>query len=567
MGADMAVHQRSNDWESGVKYAEDESSLSTFLKAALVQLARVGLMTVHTCCSPTTRGDLALTQQLADQALVTACYWLVGFPLATQAWWPTTPADWDMAVHAWGAVLLASGVLATAAAGRAHLLGLLAVTAVYAGLVQPVLSRWVVPTRDRGAAVLAHASGGALALAAELALGRRLAGVHELDARWGFPGHSVVAVSTAYLLVAVGSAALGLPVPGNAEPGLNTAALVAGGTALAASSAALVELMVVVVSRAQLDYWALLGVLQAAIAGVVTASSCADLYIPAVSRHTYMHFTGLQNLLTLPGAVVAERLACPPLTKANQIQSPSRTPRFSQIRIVPDDAAGRRVFSETSHFPHPCIPTLLHYHLISHSSALKISLLRATQISQPMREMKVNMEQHRNEGAGETGDPRENPPIKGIVRHDPHMRKSGDPAGIALVAGERANRSATEAPVPLKPLLLFLLGRATGAERLDCSPPIKVDRVHFPAGSLREVGIVLDDAAGLWVFSGMSRIPCPFIPALLRAHFASPSSALNTSLLRAAHISSLTPTLDTFQQRIDTFHITLINLTKSIFVN
>ncbi|KAJ8894515.1 hypothetical protein PR048_007169 [Dryococelus australis] len=35
------------------------------------------------------------------------------------------------------------------------------------------------------------------------------------------------------------------------------------------------------------------------------------------------------------------------------------------------------------------------------------------------------MEQHRNEGAGKTEDPPENPPTNGIVRHDSHMRKSG----------------------------------------------------------------------------------------------------------------------------------------------
>ncbi|KAJ8871030.1 hypothetical protein PR048_027333 [Dryococelus australis] len=47
-----------------------------------------------------------------------------------------------------------------------------------------------------------------------------------------------------------------------------------------------------------------------------------------------------------------------------------------------------------------------------------------------MRLIEVNMERHRNEGAEETGDPRENPPTNGIVRHDSHLRKSGDPGGI-----------------------------------------------------------------------------------------------------------------------------------------
>ncbi|KAJ8874028.1 hypothetical protein PR048_024868 [Dryococelus australis] len=36
------------------------------------------------------------------------------------------------------------------------------------------------------------------------------------------------------------------------------------------------------------------------------------------------------------------------------------TPGFSHVEIVPDDAAGRRVFSGISHLPRPFIPTLLH---------------------------------------------------------------------------------------------------------------------------------------------------------------------------------------------------------------
>ncbi|KAJ8875333.1 hypothetical protein PR048_023228 [Dryococelus australis] len=52
----------------------------------------------------------------------------------------------------------------------------------------------------------------------------------------------------------------------------------------------------------------------------------------------------------------------------------------------------------------------------------------------PMRVIEVRMVQCRNERVVETGDPRENPPTNGIVRHKSHMRKSG------------ANRSATVAP-------------------------------------------------------------------------------------------------------------------------
>ncbi|KAJ8880586.1 hypothetical protein PR048_017056 [Dryococelus australis] len=48
--------------------------------------------------------------------------------------------------------------------------------------------------------------------------------------------------------------------------------------------------------------------------------------------------------------------------------------RFSHVGIVPDDAAGRQVISEISHFPRPFIPALLHAHLASPTSALKISI-------------------------------------------------------------------------------------------------------------------------------------------------------------------------------------------------
>ncbi|KAJ8874937.1 hypothetical protein PR048_022827 [Dryococelus australis] len=55
-------------------------------------------------------------------------------------------------------------------------------------------------------------------------------------------------------------------------------------------------------------------------------------------------------------------LDCSPPTKANRVQSPAQSPRVSQVEIVPDDAAGRRVFSGISRFPRLCIPVLLLSH-------------------------------------------------------------------------------------------------------------------------------------------------------------------------------------------------------------
>ncbi|KAJ8881218.1 hypothetical protein PR048_017692 [Dryococelus australis] len=49
--------------------------------------------------------------------------------------------------------------------------------------------------------------------------------------------------------------------------------------------------------------------------------------------------------------------------------------------------------------------------------------------------------------------------------------------------------------------------------------------------------IVQDNAAGRWVFSRISRFPHPCIPALLRSHLASISSALKTLILSLPHLS------------------------------
>ncbi|KAJ8893079.1 hypothetical protein PR048_005662 [Dryococelus australis] len=56
-------------------------------------------------------------------------------------------------------------------------------------------------------------------------------------------------------------------------------------------------------------------------------------------------------------------------------------PGFSHVKIMQDDAAGRWVFLGVTHFAHRCILTPLQTRLTSLSSAHKISMLRAAQIS------------------------------------------------------------------------------------------------------------------------------------------------------------------------------------------
>ncbi|KAJ8898431.1 hypothetical protein PR048_003791 [Dryococelus australis] len=171
-----------------------------------------------------------------------------------------------------------------------------------------------------------------------------------------------------------------------------------------------------------------------------------------------------------------------------------------------------------------------------------------------MRVIEASMEQHRNERAGETGDPRENPPTSGIVRHDSPMRISGKnrvPLGIdgnRTRDGPRERRKSSSCDVPIsvrklarvrassnncfrtelsKVVTDFTLLRQTlfktilqrqqltanypnttvtppkrrgaaVAERLACSPPTKANPVRSPAGSLpdsRTWGIMPDWSA------------------------------------------------------------------------
>ncbi|KAJ8871050.1 hypothetical protein PR048_027354 [Dryococelus australis] len=102
--------------------------------------------------------------------------------------------------------------------------------------------------------------------------------------------------------------------------------------------------------------------------------------------------------------------------------------KFSYVGFVPDDAAGRRVFSGVSRFPRPCIPALLHYHRISHSSAPKTSIgkrthrFRALRIAATEHLMKVIMSplsHPRCRGAKASSDKRA--PEANFAKILPHM--------------------------------------------------------------------------------------------------------------------------------------------------
>ncbi|KAJ8866088.1 hypothetical protein PR048_033612, partial [Dryococelus australis] len=166
------------------------------------------------------------------------------------------------------------------------------------------------------------------------------------------------------------------------------------------------------------------------------------------------------------------------------------TPGFSHVGIVLDGAACRWVFSGHSRFPRPCIPAPLHPRdgVMScpgmtgiYGSQLESPSLGEYCLAQGQRNMgwRLLSSGHRKEKVTEIAN-------STLASHQ------GEPGSIP--------------------------GRATG---------------------FSQVGIAPDDTAGRRVYSGIPRFPPPLHYGAAPYSLQSPSSALKTSLLRTAPISSL----------------------------
>ncbi|KAJ8898099.1 hypothetical protein PR048_003459 [Dryococelus australis] len=159
------------------------------------------------------------------------------------------------------------------------------------------------------------------------------------------------------------------------------------------------------------------------------------------------------KLLGARGGVMVRILACH-LGEPGSILG-GVAPGFSHLGIVPYDAAGRWVYLGDLPFPGPFLSgdvpytprfTLVGSQDFDAESRPNLSTEHGIVILSSRGPKRFYTR------AGETGDPRENPQTNGIAHHDFHLRKSGDAAGdltqLALVGGERANRSATVPPPP-----------------------------------------------------------------------------------------------------------------------
>ncbi|KAJ8878397.1 hypothetical protein PR048_018975 [Dryococelus australis] len=212
-------------------------------------------------------------------------------------------------------------------------------------------------------------------------------------------------------------------------------------------------------------------------------------------------------------------------------------PGFSYVGIVLDDVACRRVFSGYSRFPRPCIPACPvmtgTYGSQLESPSLGMGLPR---LGPPPPHSSENEAAPECKGEGNGRSPR-NPPASGIVWYHSYLRRSGsDPVGdrhwFAVV-------SVLKTDLIIKDYVLFdSFALNTLQNKNGCEQYIYVPLRECKLPTSR--GAVGRECGRLWVripgFLGDLPFIRPFIPALSQ----SPSSALKTSLLRAAQISSLT---------------------------
>ncbi|KAJ8876036.1 hypothetical protein PR048_023944 [Dryococelus australis] len=124
-------------------------------------------------------------------------------------------------------------------------------------------------------------------------------------------------------------------------------------------------------------------------------------------------------------------------------------------------------------------------------------------------------------------------------RDNQQMARSSLAAWLPSVFGAPRGAGAIRATLPRASMFRGPRWRSGQTTRL---PPMRT-RCSIPgrvAPGFSYVGIVLDYVVGRRVFSGIFRYSLPCIPVLPHTRLASSSYALNTSMLRAAHISVLT---------------------------
>ncbi|KAJ8870076.1 hypothetical protein PR048_029087 [Dryococelus australis] len=181
---------------------------------------------------------------------------------------------------------------------------------------------------------------------------------------------------------------------------------------------------------------------------------------------------------------------------------PGRVTGFSHVLIVPDNVVGRRVFGDLPFSPVPSFRCC--------SILTSIALIGSQDLAGFNRRAVENTEEKMS-----------------LVPRTPAAHAS---KMASLTSNARAVASARGDPRSSSAVTLQFLYTFSGITWADYSPPSKSNRVRFPARSLPgfpDVGTVPNDASGRRVSSGISRVLCTCIAALLHTHTASQISPLH----------------------------------------
>ncbi|KAJ8879246.1 hypothetical protein PR048_019852 [Dryococelus australis] len=224
-------------------------------------------------------------------------------------------------------------------------------------------------------------------------------------------------------------------------------------------------------------------------------------------------------------------------------------PGFSHVGIVPNDVAGRRVFSGISHFPRTCIPIVFNSHLNSPASALKTSTAGCN-IMKWLRSVAVSSFAAVLWAVGES--------LGGCMTHSKALPTPYTaPTSVhrdcpPWRASKRVPKlSYTNQALCLQVNVCASLGNRKCHSRTLAQPIEEEDSFQDTAYPISDSAftpasvdpsVAGNGAAGrcCWSAGFLRNLPfIPCIPALRHTHLASSSSALKTSLLRAAQISPL----------------------------
>ncbi|KAJ8887478.1 hypothetical protein PR048_013693 [Dryococelus australis] len=222
-----------------------------------------------------------------------------------------------------------------------------------------------------------------------------------------------------------------------------------------------------------------------------------------------------QDSSSVRGTAVAELLDCSPSTKMEPGSILSWvTSRFLQVGIVPYDAASWRPFDSGAA---PFSPRFTSSTLKNSLRAPKISQLNTAFFCQIQFQQLFCLQQTSWSTLwGEILHAKINPTCickAGLPSHSGIYRNTLAIAEVqksAKLPEDEQQHGVMDKP---RQGIILVLTRAL-AERLDCSPPTNVIRVHSPASQVFASGTMPGDAAGRLVFLRISRFPHPCIPVV-----------------------------------------------------